>query len=112
MVNEVNRLIFNALVSGHEVYIAALGTLYIARHEATKLRRNRVEAPSFSLMFTTECRGEALSSIILQTAGISSSADCFLQYSDLCEPSSFPGSNALFLRKPTNLFSVFQAVPY
>lgn len=73
MVNEVNRLIFNALVSGHEVYIAELGTLYIARHEATKLRRNRVVAPSFSLMFTTECRGEALSSIIRQTAGISSS---------------------------------------
>lgn len=72
MVNEVNKLIFNALISGREVHIAELGTLYIARHEATKLRRNRVVAPSFALMFTPECRGEALSSIICQAARISS----------------------------------------
>lgn len=70
MVNEVNKLIFNALISGREVYIAELGTLYITRHESAKLRKNRVEAPSFTLMFTPECRGEALSSIICKAANV------------------------------------------
>ena len=71
MVNEVNKLIFNALVDGYALYIPNLGTISLERSAALKGRANRVEAPSFRPLFSTESKGESLSNIIASSASIS-----------------------------------------
>ena len=71
MVNEVNKLIFNVLVDGYALYIPNLGTISLERTAALKGRANRLEAPSFRPLFSTESKGESLSNIIASSASIS-----------------------------------------
>lgn len=72
MVNEVNKLIFNALIDGYAIHIPNVGTLSIERVAAERVRGSRVASPSFRPLFTTECRGETLANVIMSATAISS----------------------------------------
>ena len=69
MVNEVNKLIFNTLVEQGAIYIPNLGTLSIHSTPSHK-RGNRVVPPTYSVVYTTECKATSLSNVIMAIANI------------------------------------------
>lgn len=70
MVNEVNKLILNALTDGISVYIPEVGTIAVTRTAAKKMRRGRVAPPCYNLFFTTEQRGESVANVINSSTGL------------------------------------------
>ncbi len=69
MVNEVNKIIFNTLVEQGAIYIPNLGTLSIHSTPSHK-RGNRVVPPTYSVVYTTECKATSLSNVIMTIANI------------------------------------------
>ena len=70
MVNEVNKIIGNMLISGREVCIGGVGTLFTVRYAAYRTSRKRMTPPYRVVTFTEEQRGTSLEEEIARTAGI------------------------------------------
>lgn len=64
MVNEVNKLIYNAIVKYHAVYIPDVGTLCVVRHPATMSSKNELIPPRFDVELSLDNRAKSLVDII------------------------------------------------
>lgn len=60
MVGEVNKIIFNMLISGRGVYMPQIGTLYIERQGARKISEHRLLSPRNVVRFTTQEQAPSL----------------------------------------------------
>ena len=64
MVNEVNKLIYNAIVKYHAVYLPDMGTLSVVRHPATMSSKNELIPPRFDVELSLDNRAKSLVDII------------------------------------------------
>lgn len=64
MVNEVNKLIYNAIVKYHAVYLPDVGTLSVVRHPATMSSKNELVPPRFDVELSLDNRAKSLVDII------------------------------------------------
>ncbi len=71
MVDVVNRLIFNTLISGNDIYLPQVGSLVIRRRTATMQGAKRLIPPCRKVTFTGEQRGESLVDLIQSVASVS-----------------------------------------
>lgn len=72
MVNEVNKIISNMLLSDREVRIGSLGTLFTVRYAAYRASRKSLTPPYRIVQFTNELRGTSLEDEIATVANIDS----------------------------------------
>lgn len=70
MVNEVNKIIRNTLVTSGSIYIPEVGTLTIVRVPASSISRNTLLIPSYKVDFSTDNTSESLADIIACYASI------------------------------------------
>ena len=68
MVGEVNKIIFNMLISGRGVYLPEIGTLYIERQGAKKIADNKLLSPRNVVSFNTQMQAPSLVEEIVQIA--------------------------------------------
>ena len=68
MVGEVNKIIFNMLISGRGVYMPQIGTLYIERQGARKISEHRLLSPRNVVRFTTQEQEPSLVDEIVKIA--------------------------------------------
>lgn len=68
MVGEVNKIIFNMLISGRGVYMPQIGTLYVERQGARKISEHRLLSPRNVVRFTTQEQAPSLVSEIATIA--------------------------------------------
>lgn len=69
MVGEVNKIIYNMLVSGKGVYLPDVGTLYIERRGARKISENRMLSPHNVVSFSSQEQAPSLVREIISIAG-------------------------------------------
>ncbi len=70
MVNEINKIIYNLLISGKEVCIGGVGTLLTMRYAAYRASKKSMVPPYRIVIFTTEQRGVSLEEEIARVAGV------------------------------------------
>lgn len=70
MVNEVSKLLYNALVERHIVYLPNVGTLRVVRHSARINSKNELVPPYFDVEYTLDKLGKSLVYIITTEAGV------------------------------------------
>ena len=73
MVSEVNKLIFNALISEGAVHLPEVGALYVERIPAGMVARNGVGVPSYAISFSNHRDARSIVDIIAQMADIETS---------------------------------------
>lgn len=73
MVSEVNKLIFNALISEGAVHLPEVGTLFVERIPAGMVARNGVGVPSYAISFSNHRDARSIIDIIAQIADIETS---------------------------------------
>lgn len=71
MVNEVNKLIYNTLISDRAVLLPDVGTLFISREAAKEVSRGRVESHRYTLSLSSNKAAVSLIDIIARVASIS-----------------------------------------
>lgn len=73
MVEAVNNIIYNLLISGCGVWLPDVGTLCVERRAAVAASSRTVVAPSLYVEFTSQCLGESLVDRIALAASVDSS---------------------------------------
>lgn len=83
MVNEVNKLIYNALAEHNAVTLPDVGSLRVVRR-AAQMEGNRVVAPTFAIEFSSAEEGLSLCDIIASVANVSANdaRDIYLRWLD------------------------------
>ena len=71
MVNEVNKIVFNTLVTHQAISLPGIGTLTIVRRSATMRSKRVVTSPSYAIEFSSREYGLSLVDAIAQCAKIS-----------------------------------------
>ena len=71
MVGEVNKIIYNMLISGKGVFLPGVGTLYIERQGARKIAKNKLLSPRNVVGFTSQEQAPSLVDEIVNIAGCS-----------------------------------------
>ena len=69
MVGEVNKIIYNMLVSGRGVNLPDIGSLYVERQAARKIADNKMLSPRNVVNFTTQVQAPSLIDEITTIAG-------------------------------------------
>ena len=64
MVNEVNKLIYNAIIKHQALYIPGVGTISVVRRPASMKSKKEVLPPRFDVEFSTQNRAKSLIDII------------------------------------------------
>ncbi len=72
MVGEVNKLIFNTLISEGAVYLPDVGVIFLHRIAAAEVARDRVAAPRFSVQFSSQMKATSLVDVISNVASVDS----------------------------------------
>lgn len=70
MVEQVNKLIFNTLCAGRDIYIPQVGSLVVRRISSSLQSSKRLVPPRYRVTLTGEQRGESLVEIIAQSANV------------------------------------------
>ena len=70
MVEEVNRIIYNTLASGENMYITGIGSLVIEQSSAKRRTRKSVEQPRKTIVFTEQQNGVSLEEEIARIGNI------------------------------------------
>ena len=60
MIDEVNKIIFNMLISGRGVFLPDVGTLYIERQAARRIDKNRLMSPRNVVSFSSQEQAPSL----------------------------------------------------
>ncbi len=83
MVGEVNKIIYNMLVSGRGVYLPEVGSLYIERQAARKISADKLLSPRNVVAFQSGEQAPSLVAEIVAVAGCSSeqAADIYQRWS-------------------------------
>ena len=68
--NEVSKLIYNALLRYHAIYLPEVGTLSVVRHASAISSRNEVLPPRYDIEFSSDNRAKSLVNIISDDAGV------------------------------------------
>ena len=71
MVEEVNKIIYNMLISGRGVFLPEVGTLFIERQGARKISDDKLIGPRNVVNFTSQEQAPSLVSEIVSVAGCS-----------------------------------------
>ena len=71
MVNEVNKIIYNRLITERVVTLPGVGSLSLVRHAASMLSRDVVAAPKLTVEFSTQAAGGS----IVDTIAIAGNVD-------------------------------------
>ena len=69
MVGEVNKIIYNMLISGRGVYMPEVGTLYIERQGARKISTDKLLSPRNVVRFSSKEQAPSLVAEIVNIAG-------------------------------------------
>ena len=69
MIEEVNKIIYNMLISGRGVFLPEIGTLYIERQAARKLADGRLLSPRNAVVFAEGVQAPSLVDEIVSIAG-------------------------------------------
>lgn len=69
MIEEVNKIIYNMLISGRGVFLPEIGTLYIERQAARKLADGRLLSPRNTVVFAEGVQAPSLVDEIVSIAG-------------------------------------------
>ena len=69
MIEEVNKIIYNMLISGRGVFLPEIGTLYIERQAARKLADGRLLSPRNTVVFAEGTQAPSLVDEIVSIAG-------------------------------------------
>ena len=69
MVGEVNKIIYNMLISGKGVFLPSVGTLYIERRGARKISETRLVSPHNVISYSSQEQAPSLVSEIVSIAG-------------------------------------------
>ena len=69
MVGEVNKIIYNMLISGRGVYLSDVGTLYVERQGARRISNDKLLSPRNVVRFTSQEQAPSLVSEIVSIAG-------------------------------------------
>ena len=69
MIEEVNKIIYNMLISGRGVFLPEVGTLYIERQAARKLADGRLLSPRNTVVFADGVQAPSLVDEIVSIAG-------------------------------------------
>lgn len=69
MVGEVNKIIYNMLISGRGVYLPDVGTLYVERQGARRISNDKLLSPRNVVRFTSQEQAPSLVSEIVSIAG-------------------------------------------
>lgn len=72
MVNEVNKLIYNTIIKGADIYLPDVGTLCVVRHSATINSHNEVLPPHFDIELHDAKTAVSLVDIISSVASVDS----------------------------------------
>lgn len=70
MVNEVNKLIYNALLKHHALYLPSVGTLSVVRRPAVFSLKNELLPPHFDVEFSSQNCAKSLIDIIFTEADV------------------------------------------
>ena len=70
MVNEVNKIVYNTLLSQGGVYLPDVGTIYVTRIPAAKTSRNSISAPSLTLELSPNMLSASIINAIVNTAQV------------------------------------------
>ena len=83
MVGEVNKIIYNMLVSGRGVYLPDVGSLYIERQAARKITADKLLSPRNVVAFQSGEQAPSLVNEIVAVAGCSTeqAADIYQRWS-------------------------------
>ena len=73
MVGEVNKLIFNTLISESAVHLPDVGVIHLNRVAATEVARDRVATPRISVQFSSQMKANSLVDVISNVANVDSS---------------------------------------
>lgn len=68
--NEVSKLIYNALIKYQAVYLPDVGTLCVVRHSATMSSKNELIQPRYEIEYTSENRARSIVNIISAEVGV------------------------------------------
>lgn len=71
MIEEVNKIIYNMLISGRGVFLPDVGTLFIERRGARKIAADRLLGPRNAVSFSSHEQGPSLVAEIVTIAGCS-----------------------------------------
>lgn len=71
MVGEVNKIIYNMLISGRGVYLPEVGSLFIERQGARRISKDRLLSPRNVVSYSTQEQAPSLVSEIVSVAGCS-----------------------------------------
>ena len=69
MVEEVNKIIYNMLISGRGVFLPGVGTLFIERQGARRIDKNRLMSPRNVVAFSSQEQAPSLVDEIVAIAG-------------------------------------------
>lgn len=69
MIEEVNKIIYNMLISGRGVYLPGVGTLFIERQGARRIDKNRLMSPRNVVAFSSQEQAPSLVDEIVAIAG-------------------------------------------
>ena len=69
MVEEVNKIIYNMLISGRGVYLPEVGTLFIERQGARRIAKDRLLSPRNVVTFSSQEQAPSLVDEIVAIAG-------------------------------------------
>ena len=70
MVNEVNKLIYNAIIKYHAVQLPDVGTLSVVRHPATMSSKNELVPPRFDVELSLGDHAKSLIDIISEEVAV------------------------------------------
>lgn len=69
MIDEVNKIIYNMLISGRGVYLPEVGTLFIERQGARRIDKKRLLSPRNVVAFSSQVEAPSLVDEIVAIAG-------------------------------------------
>ena len=69
MVGEVNKIIYNMLISGRGVYLPEVGSLFIERQGARRISKDKLLSPRNVVTYSTQEQAPSLVSEIVSVAG-------------------------------------------
>ena len=69
MVGEVNKIIYNMLISGRGVYLPEVGSLFIERQGARRISKDKLLSPRNVVTYSTQEQAPSLVSEIVNVAG-------------------------------------------
>ena len=70
MVNEVSKLIYNALIRHQAIYLPEVGSISIVRHSATASSKRELVAPQYSVEYSLDNHAKSLVDIISEVASV------------------------------------------